>query len=104
MLDTMHKPADLIETALTCETHCGDVHSWAQEVEHIAVFLESTWQDALDADKYSPEMSAAMRKRWLRVQYLTSSLEDIAASLLKKSDEAWTEAAVICRQVQGDGK
>jgi hypothetical protein len=49
-------------------------------------------------------MSAAMRKRWLRVQYLTSSLEDIAASLLKKSDEAWTEAAVICRQVQGDGK
>ena len=104
MLDTVQKPADLIETALTCETHCGDVHSWAQEVEHIAVFLESTWQDAMGADRYSPEMSYAMRKRWLRVQYLTSTLEDIAASLLKKSDAAWTAAAGVCSQINGGGQ
>lgn len=104
MLDTIQKRTDRDEMALTCETYCGDVHSWAQEVEHIAVFLESTWQDALEADDYRPEMSPAMRKRWLRVQYLASSLEDIAANLLKKSDDAWTAAAAICREAKGDGQ
>jgi hypothetical protein len=85
MTVTISKPADLSGVALACETLCGDVHSWAETVEHIAAFLEATWQDALEANKYRATLTPDKRKRWARVQYLTYLLEDIAANLPMKA-------------------